>query len=263
MRFIALAAGSNPIPSCPHCGEGAPYRLLGCSLCNHCTSKVSEHDLLLWPLHLEAFLQWLAEQLHLRDSVRRIEAHLWQLGTWQGGEEVRECFFQRPGLLSEAERTRLSAYRNLLLLFALTPPAQEESRRGRCVSLLELLVMDRSLLVRDVRVLLQTRGAVRFDAGSGALLIGDHAMGEVPVGSKEFFFLLCLSHDLDHFVPYVDLKRFVLQHTGSRDTTEEATFCHRLKNRIKKRWVPQIDQFLSTTNKGDGYRLRAYSQQEA
>ena len=68
----------------------------------------------------------------------------------------------------------------------------------------------------------------------------------------------CLAEQSDRFVSYADLKRFILQQSGSLDTTEEATVCHRLKNRIKKQWIPQIDWLLVTTNKGDGYRLRAH-----
>jgi hypothetical protein len=51
----------------------------------------------------------------------------------------------------------------------------------------------------------------------------------------------------------------VLRRAGSTDTTEEATFCQGLKSRIKKKWVPRIDELIATTNKGDGYRLRGYA----
>src|SRR5206468_7313793 len=98
---------------------------------------------------------------------------------------------------------------------------------------------------------------VRFDVGTGSLFVDDRLLGEVPLSSKEFFFLRYLAEHLDAFVAYADLKREVLRRSGSRDTTEEATFCHRLKNRIKKRWVAEIDRLLVTTNKADGYRLRA------
>ena len=40
------------------------------------------------------------------------------------------------------------------------------------------------------------------------------------------------------------------------DETEEATFCQKLKSRIKTRHIPQFDRVIVTTNKGDGYRLR-------
>jgi len=56
------------------------------------------------------------------------------------------------------------------------------------------------------------------------------------------------------------MKRFVLAQAGSADTTEEATFCQALKSRIKKKWIPQIDLLVTTTNKADGYRLRGYAE---
>ena len=31
-------------------------------------------------------------------------------------------------------------------------------------------------------------------------------------------------------------------------------------SRIKKKWVPTIDLLVTTTNKADGYRLRAYAE---
>jgi hypothetical protein len=49
------------------------------------------------------------------------------------------------------------------------------------------------------------------------------------------------------YVAYEDIKHHVLQYSGSTDTTEEATFCQRLKkNRIKKRFVPAIDRLIVT-----------------
>jgi hypothetical protein len=61
-------------------------------------------------------------------------------------------------------------------------------------------------------------------------------------------------------VPYADLKHEVLRRSGSADTTEEATFCQKLKSRLKK-GLPAIDRLVVTTNKGDGYRLRAFLEQ--
>ena len=105
--------------------------------------------------------------------------------------------------------------------------------------------------------LLRQRGNVRFDARSGALWAGDGWLGEVPIGSKEHAFLDCLANRIDRFVPYADIKAHVLRASGSADTTEEATFCQGLKSRIKKKWIPEIDRLVLTTNKGDGYRLRS------
>ena len=58
-------------------------------------------------------------------------------------------------------------------------------------------------------------------------------------------------------MPYRDLKRAVLARTGGRSETDEATFCQKLKSRIKEKYVHGIDRLVVTTNKGDGYRLRA------
>jgi len=99
------------------------------------------------------------------------------------------------------------------------------------------------------------RDDVRFDPDTGTLWAGDTSLGEVPLGSKEYVFLRCLSTHLDRYVAYADLKREVLRRSGSVDTRDEASFCHRLKNRIKMRFILRIDQFLVTTNKADGYRL--------
>src|SRR5436190_1163694 len=54
------------------------------------------------------------------------------------------------------------------------------------------------------------------------------------------------------------LKEFFQRSEGSgrTDTTEEATFCQKLKSRIKERSVPRIDELLVTSNKGDGYRMK-------
>jgi hypothetical protein len=256
MGFFGPGPGINPVPTCPHCEDGVPYALDERFLCHHCRSDVDPQHLLLWRLDRGAFLRWLAGQLQLQGEVRQIDQRLWQLGTGTAEDEPVECFFRQQGPLSEIGRTRLSAFRNVLLLFGLALPPDAE-RRLRSVSLLELLRMGPPLAVRDVSQLLRTRGIVRFDADSGALWVGDRVLGDVPLSSKEFFFLDCLARDLDRFVSYADIKRFVLRQSGSRDATEEATFCQRLKNRIKKKWLPQIDQLLLTTNKGDGYRLRA------
>src|SRR5206468_1502206 len=100
----------------------------------------------------------------------------------------------------------------------------------------------------------------RFETHSGALLVGDTPLGEVPLWSKEYFFLQCLAANLDHFVSYTDLQHFVLTQTGLRAETDEASFCQGLKSRIKKKWIGKLDLLLATTNKGDGYRLRGYAE---
>ena len=258
--FVSRDPGAHPTPSCPHCGEGVSYRLRDRVLCNQCGSSVDDRHLLLWQLDLDAFLRWLAEELNLSGGVGSLDSQLWQLGTLQSGSVTHECFFWRGGPLAECGHSRLSAYRNVIILYGLSRPSVTEMIRGPVLSLLEILHWHRSLRVADGVDLLRQRGNVRFDSVSGALRVGDIWLGEVPVGSKEFFFLDCLAAQFDRFVPYADLKHDVLRRSGSTDTTEEATFCQGLKSRIKKKWIPQIDRLIATTNKGDGYRLRGHAE---
>jgi len=75
--------------------------------------------------------------------------------------------------------------------------------------------------------------------------------------------LACLAEQIDQFVPYRDLKREVLARTGGGGGAEEATFCQKLKSRIKVEFVPGIDRLIVTSNKGDGYRLRAEGEAKA
>lgn len=260
MGFLREEPSMNPTPGCPHCGEGVPYRLGERFICNACRSTIDHRHLLLWPIARDRFLEWLAAQWRLRGEVRRIDDRLWQLGTWVEKDGQIECFFCRSGRLSDLGRTRLAAYRATLLLYGLTPPQEGAPPAGHRLSLLEALRIDDSLHASELPGLLRTRGNVRFDAHSGALWVGDARLGEIPVGSKEYFFLDRLAGDLDRFVPYGDLKLFVLRQSGSIDATEEATFCQGLKSRIKKKWVPKIDLLLATTNKADGYRLRSYAE---
>jgi hypothetical protein len=250
--------GMHPVPSCPYCGAGVPYRMQNRYLCNRCRSVVKADHLYLWQFDVTAFLRRLAAELHVRGNLRKIDDHLWQLGTWKRDGAVAECFFQGSGLLSDAGRARLQAYRQIVLIYGLVRPSNAELLHGRCVSLLELLTEDTTVVVPDPPTLNGQSGNVRFAAQSGGLWVGDTWVGEVVVGSKEFFFLDRLAQELDQFVPYADLKRAVLQRSGCTDSTDEATFCHGLKSRIKKKWVQQIDRLIVTTNKADGYRLRGY-----
>jgi hypothetical protein len=258
--FLGREPGVNPVPGCPHCGEGVPYRLGDRYLCNRCRGAVDGRHLLAWPLDRGAFCRWLAAALRLRGDILCLDGRLWQLGNLVTDGGPVECFYLPGGEPTDFGQARLLAYRDVLLLYGLSTPPKDEWRRVRCVSLLELLRFDGVLTVADPYSLLRARDNVRFVAGSGALWVGEAWLGEVPVGSKEFFFLDCLARHLDSFVPYADLKHFVLRQSGSRDGTEEATFCQNLKSRIKKKWVPRIGRLLATTNKGDGYRLRGFAE---
>lgn len=256
LGFVDREPGMHPVASCPHCDQGVPYRLDERLLCHRCHSTVDPRQLLLWRLDLTAFLRWIAGQWRLKGSIRRLDAHLWQLGTWESASGVHECFYRRDGAISEAGRRRVAAFRQAFVLCGASLPSATDSLHCTHLSLLELLRAGEALALADPVSLLLPRGNVLFDASSGALWTGETCLGEVPVGSRECCFLACLAGQIDRFVPYQDIKAAVLRASGSRDATEEATFCQGLKSRIKKKWIPAIDYLVVTTNKADGYRLR-------
>jgi hypothetical protein len=258
MGFLAAEPEPHPVPSCPYCQEGVPISVGRTFLCACCLSSVDPGHLLRWRFDLDALLRWLANSLALQGDVRRVDESLWQLGSLAGERGVTACFFSR-GSLSEHGRQQILAYRSVLLLRPLPQADIPNGFGGPCVSLLEIIRKDTDgLAVGGMSQILFGRGTVRFDDASGTLWAGDAWLGEVPVGSKEHAFLACLARSLDHFVPYADLKHEVLRLSGSRDTTDEATFCQKLKGRIKRKWVPEIERLIATTNKADGYRLRGH-----
>jgi hypothetical protein len=262
LGFLSREPGVNPAAGCPHCGEGVPYRLGDLFRCSKCVSVVDPRHFQLWEFSPVAFLRWLAGKWRLKGKVRRIEDRLWQLGTREATDGALECFYRKPGFLSSTEAIRLGAYQRSIVLHGLSLPQETGRETGRRFCILEILQWDGCLRVADLDTFLFTgQRRVRFDADSGALWIGDRCLGEVPLHSKEYFFLDCLAESIDRFVAYADLKRFVLRRSGSLDSRDEATFCHRLKSRIKKQWIPEIDRLLATTNKGDGYRLRGWVEQ--
>jgi hypothetical protein len=257
MGFLGREPGVNPVPTCPHCDEGVPRRLDRRYVCDACYSRVNPMHLAAWQLDREAFFRWMAAELGIEGEVRRVDQGLWQLGRWDGEGGPCECFYLRGGSVSGGGHNRLDAYRNVLVLYGLTRPASAERLR-RTTSLLEVLRLQGVLSVANPDRLFRAGGNVRFDTQSGALWVGDMIFGELPIGSKEYFLLRRLAEDIDHYVPYSDLKDYVLRQSSSHDATEEATFCHGLKSRIKKKWMPRIHLVLATTNKADGYRLRGY-----
>ena len=256
LGLIANEPGANSVASCPHCEDGVPYRLGERLLCNSCHSTVDPCHLLLWRVDRMAFLAWVGAQWELRGGVQRLDATLWQLGTLTSEEGIYECFYRRSGPMAEAAQSRLSAYRQALVLYGGTPPDRGDIGSRTHFSLLELLREGPLLALAKPLSLLRPRGTIRFLAASGALWAGATFLGEVRVGTKEYFFLDCLARHLDAFVPYTDLKQEVLRRSGSKDSRDDATFCHRLKSAIKKKCIPEIDRFVVTTNKADGYRLR-------
>lgn len=260
LGFLAVEPEANPVPSCPHCAEGAPAAVGGRFLCTACRSEVQWRFLSVWRFSHKAFLGWLAGRLGLDAGVRQVEERLWALGRLRGGEVRYECFYRRPGPLSEPGRRTLAAFRSVLVFYGLPPAPEDAGVHGPRLSLLDVLELGTTVEAMPVADLLSRGGEVRFDRHSGALWRGDVLLGEVPFGSKEYYFLECLAVRLDHFVPYPDIKAYVLRRAGSVDETEEATFCQGLKSRIKRKWIPMIDRLVITTNKADGYRLRGYAE---
>ena len=83
-------------------------------------------------------------------------------------------------------------------------------------------------------------------------------LGRVPPGTREHALLVCLAAQPGRPVAYSDLKRFVCVLSRSTDTTEEATFCYKLRSRIKRvHGVEAIDRLIETDRAVGGYRLRA------
>ncbi len=260
LGFLCTDPEPNPVASCPHCREGVPVLLGELCVCSTCQCPVDRSHLLLWRLDLEALLSWLALALQMEGGVRRIDERLWQLGHFTLRGLPCACFFRRSGPLSRQGHKRLLAYRNAILLQALPGGEPIGDFRGHHLSLLEIIRRDESSLgVADLAHLLWDRGVVSFDEHTGVVRVGDAWLGELPVGSREYHFLALLSQNKDRFVPYADIKHYVLEQSGARDSTEEATFCQKLKSRIKaKRWIPKIDALIVTTHKADGYRLRGF-----
>ena len=244
---------AHPVPTCPHCGEGIPGRVEARWVCDGCRSPIDPCHLGAWPVDREQFFAHLAINMGLRGTPRPVDDRLWRLGAGAVDGKAVECFFHPGGPVSEAASRELGRYVRVLVLHGGT--GSVSGAAGGWYPLIELF--DETGRLGDISLteLVHVRGMVYFDEATGVLRVGRTQAGEVPVGSKEFYLLATLFHHPDRFVSYADLKRDVLGHTGSSDSTEEATFCQKLKSRIKKS-IPAIDRLIVTTNKGDGYRLR-------
>ncbi|HYH68345.1 MAG TPA: hypothetical protein VD866_26870 [Urbifossiella sp.] len=256
--FIAREPGMHPSPGCPHCADGVPYRLGERWLCASCRSTVEPEHLLAWAVDRASVIRALATHLRLTGGVRMIGDGFWQLGTGTVADGSVECFCLLGGVPPADAGRHLGRYVRLLVLHG--QAADPEDKPGRWFPLVELLTEDGSLAARDLADLLAVRGAVGYDSETGALRVGGMIAGEVPVGSREALFLECLAGQLDRYVPYADLKREVLKRARGSAETEEATFCQKLKSRIKRKYVPGIDRLIVTSNKADGYRLRAVAE---
>lgn len=255
--FVASRPDASAVPACVFCREGSPYRLDGVLRCKRCRSRLGPETQRTWSLDVAGFLGWLVVRLGLRGGVRRVEPRLWHLGVWGQGDRVTECFYQRPGSLSPGGLSRLEAYGSVVVLHGLNQPAVPARPGLRTLPLPRLLVWDEQKLSTRTLEDGADHERVRFDSASGVLWAAESRLGEVPVGSNECHFLACLAEHLDRYVAYGDLRREVLRRGGGHDSRDAATFCHEVKRRIKRNFIPNIDRVLATNNKGAGYRLRA------
>lgn len=252
--FLPAAAALHPDPTCEHCGEGLPHGEQGPRVCAGCFSVVGPGRLRCRVLSLPAFLAWLSGQLGLRGEARPVDAGLWQLGTHDDDGRACECFYSLGGPLTEAGRQRLLAYRNAAVLYALRRPSDVERLHASLFSLLGLVSAGETLRVRNP-LAGRSVGAVRFDPETGGLSVGGSCCGVLPPGSREHALLAALAARQGEFVAYADLKRDILAACGGGSERDEASFCHRLKNRIKQRHVTRIGALVVASSRGDGYRL--------
>jgi hypothetical protein len=256
--ILAAEPGMNPVSSCPHCIAGTPYRLGDAYICGRCTSRVELEYLQRWRLETGGFLRWLAAAQHLSGPVEGIGEGLWRIGATQSGAERTECFYLRGEDLPAPALGRLLVYRSALVLHGKLKRPRIEGFEGKILSLLDVLRFDgQALEASPLALLLRRGGAVWFVEASGALLAGDSLLGRIPRGTREFHLVSCLAAHLGVAVPYSDLKRFVCRASRSEDTTEEATFCQKLKSRIKRmHGVQAIDALITTDRAIGGYLLR-------
>lgn len=246
----------QPSPTCPYCGLGAPHAWSGRIVCDECQTILDPVNCLVWPFHADRFFRWFSRETQLKGTVAPLCAGAWQLGCFVADQVAWECFYAGTQPHSSEAWSRLRAYRNVLLIRG-SIPEEYSTDTGRQVLLANVLgdfTIDAGTLPECVR----PPGRVRFDPTSGGVWTGSILQGEVSPGSREYYLLARLAAEIDHYVAYGDLKQFVLRESRSRDQTDEATFCQRLKSRIKKHAIPAIDRLIVTSNKGDGYRLRGY-----
>jgi RNAse (barnase) inhibitor barstar len=252
--FVARESGRHPAPSCPHCGEGVPYLAGYRVICDTCGSTVDSNYLFAWPVERDTCLSAIAKQLGLRDSGGRATDDLWDLGHRKIDDQLLLCFFHAGERVSPESDTLLRRYRHVVVLSRILQP----DRGGeRWVPMIRLIEPDGAWATITLADLIGASGAVRFELETGVMHVGDAVAGEVPLGSREWAMLAVLAAQVDQFVPYAAIKREVLRRTGGHGGAEEATFCQKIKSRIKKKYIPTIDTLVATSNKREGYRLRA------
>jgi hypothetical protein len=259
MGFLAAEPGKNPVASCPHCQSGTAYRQNQRFVCNRCRSTIDVRELYLWRFDLRAFLNWYCKQQRLSREPEQIDDCAWRLGTLDTKSAVHECFYLRGKACSDLARRRLSAFRSVLILHGKSEPPSIEGIPARMLLMAETLSMRGThLTVRRLGECLGShrRLPVRFDPRSGTLCLGDAFLAKIAAGTREFAFVERLAAAKGEVIAYADLKRAVSLATGSIDSRDEATFCHRLKSRLKKNHsIPMIERLIEADPSMGGYRL--------
>jgi len=259
MGFLATEPSMNAVPSCPACVAGTPYRQGDRYICNRCRSPVDVRQLQLWRFDLPSLLRWFSGEQHLQGDIERIDDGLWRLGTLDAGGGIRECFYVRGAGCSDRARERLAAFQRVVLLHGKREPPRIEAVPARSLLFADTVTIRGERL--DARPLpaffeRQRTAAVRFHPATGQLSLGDALLGRIAAGTREFAFLERLSDAQGEVIAYGELKRAVCRATGSIDSRDEATFCHRLKSRLKKNHgITAIDRLIEADRAQGGYRL--------
>jgi hypothetical protein len=241
----------HPQPVCPFCLEGVPFASGERFVCSTCLRSIDRHHLLAYSFSRERFVQWCARTWKIPGTCVALGDSLWQLGP----HELGIVLVRWPGQLNDAESRRLSALKQAIVLVPRDPPVEVERAGHPHRSLLDLLRPTSPLTLHPLQ---RSIGPTQFefDPTTGSLRIAEKLLGTVPVFSREAYLLDVLIQSTERFVPYDELKLRVLQHTGGTDERDDATFCHRLKHRLKQA-IPDIDRWLITSGKGLGYRMHA------
>lgn len=258
MGFLGSEPGMNPSPSCPYCRAGTPYRLPDAYFCGLCRSAVDPQSLLVWCIDVARFLHWFASEQNLEGETERIDESLVRLGTLKTATSSTECFYARGPSLTPTASRRVRAFRRVLILHGRTEPPEIVGTEPRFLSLADTLTIDGvRLSTVPLASFIEEGGEVRFDVAIGSLSVGGASLGVIPAGTREFAFIECLYRHIGTVVPYADLKEDVCHRSGSRDSTDEATFCHKRKSRLKRMLAgAPIDELIVADRYRGGYALR-------
>jgi hypothetical protein len=219
--FLSREPGVHPVPSCPHCGEGVPYRLGERHLCNRCGSTVDPRRLRSWQLDPGN----LGEQAEFPIGSRTLCLSLeigdscgldgWVLGRTIGCFEIPHPMFSRPfdpsGFLRSVHSTEpfLDYCRERNVSFLQTPLASQTEDPCRWAAALAQLPPD-----QRARVELEL-AAVHAMAGTEAVahLVETAGPGHLPPESVPGGAPLALWFSLHHPVFFHE----VFLHHETRD----------------------------------------------